>query len=105
MFQTFGVASLLMVFLALSSDARAEGPSREQLAAALVEQPEPPSASRLKSVRCTDFGPDEPTEFNCTYQQIDRRGVWKRLSVIVAIDGDRWILLDGPSPTSRSRGR
>jgi len=103
MARTFILASFASLLFALPSGANAEAPSKEQLAAALAHDFDPPSASGLRAIQCKDFGLEEPTEFDCIYEQKDRRGAWYAWDVIVAIDGNQWILLDGPSPTSGSK--
>jgi hypothetical protein len=50
------------------------------------------SPSDLRAVRC--IGPDEePTEFECTWQQRSRHG-WVARKTWVAIDGRGWHVID-----------
>ena len=80
------------------------------LAAALSAAPSPAElqallASALRShtpvraIQCQVLG--DPTEHRCTWRQKGRSGAWETWSVLLARDGDRWILIDRPSRTSR----
>jgi hypothetical protein len=50
------------------------------------------SASDIRQVRC--IGPDEePTEFNCTWQQRTKSG-WANRQTWMAVDGRGWKVID-----------
>lgn len=52
---------------------------------------------QIRGVQCVELG--DPTEFRCRYQE-QVRGRWAKMSVVVASDGGKWIVLDGPSPAA-----
>jgi hypothetical protein len=49
---------------------------------------------QVRSIRCHVLG--DPTEFSCSYQQLTRLTQWRGYSVIVAIDGDHWVVIEQP---------
>ena len=51
----------------------------------------------VRRLSCKGFGPDEPTEAECSWQQ-RIGGKWKRYSSFLAVDGHGWHLIDEPNP-------
>jgi len=91
---------MLIALLLLSGRPAFAGPTPQEFANALAEFTG--KAVRVTEVRrlsCAGFGPDEPTEAACSWQQrIGRK--WKRYSTYVAVDGRGWHLIDEPNPKS-----
>jgi hypothetical protein len=90
------------VFVALLTVA-AQGPTPDQLGQALQafspnEYKNPPVVRR---VSCKVLG--DPTEFSCLYEQREKATQWAKLSVYVAIDGGRWVVIDSPGPREKAR--
>lgn len=86
------VASLLFA----AQVAASVGPSQQQLTEALVAYSGLSSAPVIRGVRCKGFE-EEPTEFVCTWRQRDAGGRWLKWSTYLAIDGERFVLIDEPS--------
>ena len=51
-------------------------------------------SARVRGVRCIGFK-EEPTEFKCSYKLPERDGSWGRYTAYIAMDGNKWIWLDG----------
>jgi hypothetical protein len=81
------------------------GPTAVELASALARYRSRPSPPQVRKVRCEGFL-EEPTEWECTYEQRAPSGLWARWSTYVAVDGRGFLLIDEPArvqPGRRSR--
>lgn len=72
------------------------GPSAHQLSVALADQSRMPKP-RVRGLAC---GADsqEITRFDCSYEQQDASGAWRRWSAHVASDSGHWRVVSAPVP-------
>ena len=87
---------LASAFLATGGCVSAQiGPTAEEFTALLSSEcfTETP---HLRAFRCKGFE-EEPTEFACRYQRQTAGRSWSNEVAVVAMDGPRWIFIDGGS--------
>ena len=70
------------------------GPNARE-AGAVLKTICPAFSGKISRIRCEGYD-EEPTEFSCKYQIVDREGRRRTDNTSFAIDGRSWILIDQP---------
>ena len=84
---------LLLALVGLSACATPSGPDSAELTG-LIKEARLGRSTHLRDVRCALI-PEEGTEWSCRYRQLSSEGRWVPAQTVVAVDGDRWVLIDG----------
>jgi len=88
----------------LAAPAGATEPTVAQLAEALGTYAQRTVApDDLRDIAC-EGNAEQPTEFNCRWQQRTDRG-WSGYSTWLALEADRWTMLDDPLPEPETHNR
>ena len=89
---------IALLLLSASLGAPFAGPTPHEFAKALADfTGKHIKVTDVRHLSCKGFGPNEPTEADCSWQQrIGKK--WKRYSTYVAVDGSGWHLIDEPIP-------
>jgi len=91
------VTLLLALALAATSPVARQGPSPEELVAAINAAPDisgglEPGSEQIKTIRCRPFD-EEPTEFRCRFKMRTGEGRQQRHIAVLALDAKGWTLL------------
>ena len=82
-----------MALLAGPALAHSSGPTERDFNAAMAATCADHSA-KAKNVKCREIK-EEATEFECRYELPEFGGGWKKYVAYVAMDGAKWVWLDG----------
>jgi len=89
--------------MALAAPARAAEPTAAQLAQALSDYDGQGAVlpDDLRAIAC-EGSAEEPTEYNCRWQQ-HRGREWSGYSTWLALEADRWTVIEDPLPEPEGR--